>query len=183
MKIKIIELLNKIYNHEDMPRKIIFDNRNWLYNDKFQDYFAGEYNSLIDFLINDSTYDTRDFLNTEIEIKEEDNIFNRDIKLGNYLFSDDGCFYLDSDTANTGKTRCEIIPGCTVGAKDLDIPENKKIKKLSWQQVGFQGCYGDERTLKDVVLDFNEQNNKIGKKINELVKEINKLKEITNENN
>ena len=82
MKIKIIELLNKIYNHEDMPRKIIFDNRNWLYNDKFQDYFAGEYNSLIDFLINDSTYDTRDFLNTEIEIKEEDNIVNKDITLG-----------------------------------------------------------------------------------------------------
>lgn len=49
MKIKIIELLNKIYNHEDMPRKIIFDNRNWFYNDKFQDYFAGEHNSLIDF--------------------------------------------------------------------------------------------------------------------------------------
>lgn len=183
MKIKIIELLNKIYNHEDMPRKIIFDNRNWLYNDKFQDYFAGEYNSLIDFLINDSTYDTRDFLNTEIEIINEDNIFNKGIKLGNYIYSDGKYFYLDCDSENNGKTRCEIIPGCTVGAKDLDIPENKKIKKLSWQQVGFQGSYGNERPLKDVVLDFNEQNNKIGKKINELVEEINKLKGKTNENN
>lgn len=72
----------------------------------------------------------RDFLNTEIEIKEEDNAFNKDIKVGNYLFSDGECFYLDSDTANAGKTRCEIIPGCTVGAKDLDIPENKKNKKV-----------------------------------------------------
>lgn len=122
-------------------------------------------------------------MNTEIEIINEDNIFNKDIKLGNYLFSDGGCFYLDSDTANDGKTRCEIIPGCTIGVKDLNIPENKKIKKLSWQQVGFQGCCGNERPLKDIVLDFNEQNNKIGKKINELVEEINKLKEITNENN
>ena len=175
MKIKIIELLNKIYNHEDMPRKIIFDNRDWLYNDKYQDYFSEEYNynSLIDFLINDSTYDTRDFLNTEIEIKEEDNAFNKDIKVGNYLFSDGNYFYLDLDNANGGKTRYKIIPRCTIGTKS----ENKKIRKLSWQQVGFQGCYGNERTLKDVVLDFNEQNNKIGKKINELVDEVNKLKE------
>lgn len=72
MRIKIIELLNKIYNHEDMPRKIIFDNHNWLYNDKYQDYFDEEHNSLIGFLIDDITYETREFLNTEVEIKEED---------------------------------------------------------------------------------------------------------------
>ena len=125
MKIKIIDLLNKIYNHEDMPGKIVLNNRNWLYDSEYQEYFDEEGNSLIDFSFNDLTYNTRDFLNTEVKI----------------------------------------------------IEENKKIRKLSWQQVGFQGCYGDERTLKDVVLDFNEQNNKIGKKINELVEEVNKLKE------
>lgn len=87
MKIKIIDLLNNIYNCKDMPGKIVFYNRNWLYNDKYQDYFDEEYNSLIDFLMDDTTYETRKFLNTEVEIKEENKKIEKLNDKARYYFS------------------------------------------------------------------------------------------------
>lgn len=70
MKIKIIDLLNKIYNLEDMPRKIIFENQAWYYCSEFQDYqttsgyLFGDYMSHIN--------ETAKFLNDEVEITEDD---------------------------------------------------------------------------------------------------------------
>ena len=96
MKIKIIDLFNKIYNYEDVPRKIILDNRNWFYNDKYQDYFDEEHNSLIKFLIDDFTYETRELLNTEVEIIEEDKMiknFDIESENGQYKLEFKSCSY------------------------------------------------------------------------------------------
>ena len=70
MKIEIMDLLHKIYNLDDMPRKIIFDNCVWGYCSEFQDYQSergylfGDYMSHIN--------ETGKFLNAEVEIIEED---------------------------------------------------------------------------------------------------------------
>ena len=70
MKIEIMDLLHKIYNLDDMPRKIIFDNCVWRYCSEFQDYQSergylfGDYMSHIN--------ETGKFLNAEVEIIEED---------------------------------------------------------------------------------------------------------------
>ena len=70
MKIKIIDLFNKIYNLDDMPGKIIFDNCVWRYCSEFQDYQSergylfGDYMSHIN--------ETGKFLNAEVEIIEEE---------------------------------------------------------------------------------------------------------------
>lgn len=70
MKIEIMELLHKIYNLDDMPGKIIFDNCVWRYCSEFQDYQSergylfGDYMSHIN--------ETVKFLNAEAEIIEED---------------------------------------------------------------------------------------------------------------
>ena len=70
MKIEIMDLLHKIYNLDDMPGKIIFDNCVWRYCSEFQDYQSergylfGDYMSHIN--------ETGKFLNAEVEIIEED---------------------------------------------------------------------------------------------------------------
>ena len=70
MKIEIMDLLHKIYNLDDMPGKIIFDNCVWRYCSEFQDYQSergylfGDYMSHIN--------ETVKFLNAEVEIIEED---------------------------------------------------------------------------------------------------------------
>ena len=70
MKIEIMDLLHKIYNLDDMPGKIIFDNCVWRYCSEFQDYQSergylfGNYMSHIN--------ETGKFLNAEVEIIEED---------------------------------------------------------------------------------------------------------------
>ena len=70
MKIEIMDLLHKIYNLDDMPGKIIFDNCVWRYCSEFQDYQSergylfGDYMSHIN--------ETVKFLNAEAEIIEED---------------------------------------------------------------------------------------------------------------
>ena len=63
----------------------------------------------------------------------------------------------------------------------VQIKEEKEIEKLSIQQVGYQETVPNtpivrERDIRDIVIDFNEQNRKMCKKINELIREVNKLK-------
>ena len=129
MKIKIIDLLNKIYNRKDMPGKIVFYNRNWLYNDKYQDYFDEEHNSLIDFLMDDITYETRKFLNTEVEIKEENKkiekitMFGEEFKFGTmeeYLN-----YYKDEDNE---VLICRVIDGMAIMFNKV-IDEVNKLKE------------------------------------------------------
>ena len=68
MKIRIIDLLNKIYNGETIPLKVIYDDKVWIFSDEFHDYKSnGDY--LFDALAEDYS-DMGKILNIEIEIIE-----------------------------------------------------------------------------------------------------------------
>lgn len=70
MKIEIMDLLHKIYNLDDMPGKIIFDNCVWRYCSEFQDYQSERGYLFVDYMSHIN--ETGKFLNTEVEIIEED---------------------------------------------------------------------------------------------------------------
>ena len=69
MKIEIMDLLHKIYNLDDMPGKIIFDNCVWRYCSEFQDYQSERGYLFGDYMTHIN--ETRKFLNGEVEIVEE----------------------------------------------------------------------------------------------------------------
>ena len=73
MKIKIIDLLNKIANGEEVPKKIKWENIIYAYSEYDKDYLEypfsdEEYKGLFDMRNNILTQ----FLNDEVEIIEED---------------------------------------------------------------------------------------------------------------
>ena len=70
MKIEIMDLLHKIYNLDDMPKKIIFENCVWGYCSEFQDYQSERGYLFGDYMCNIN--ETGKFLNAEVEIIEED---------------------------------------------------------------------------------------------------------------
>lgn len=71
MKIRIIDLLNKIYNNDNIPKKIIYDNCKWEYLSEYSDY-KNEYKSYLFGYYIANYDDIHSFLNQEIEIIEED---------------------------------------------------------------------------------------------------------------
>jgi hypothetical protein len=119
MKIKIIDLLNKIANGEEVPKKIKFDNVIFVYIDKWEQYVTKEEEIPLLKRICDYNYSG---LNDEVEIIEEDKTIE--------------------------ELKTEI--------------ENTK-RKL----IGTSGNRYSIRVVDNIIIN----------KINELVKEINKLKE------
>ena len=71
MKIKIIDLLNNIYNQIDVPKKIKFGSHIWTYRDEFQDNQNEDNEYLLEVLMCDIEK-TKEILNIEVEIIEED---------------------------------------------------------------------------------------------------------------
>ena len=67
-KIKVIELLNKIANGEEMPKEIKFDNEVFVYIDKWEQYVTKEEKIPLLRRICDYNYSG---LNDEVEILEE----------------------------------------------------------------------------------------------------------------
>lgn len=65
MKIKIIDLLNKIANNEEVPKKIIFDTYLYIYDKENKIYYNEENETLW------QSYNFR-ILNDEVEIIKED---------------------------------------------------------------------------------------------------------------
>lgn len=71
MKIKIIDLLNKIYNNNNIPKRIIYRNCGWEYNEVYNDFIDEYGNYLLGLYIHDYD-DLYEFLSSELEIIEED---------------------------------------------------------------------------------------------------------------
>ena len=90
MKIKIIDLLNKIYNNDNIPKRIIYHDCKWKYNETYNDFIDEYDNYLLGLYIHDYE-DTYEFLNSELEIIEEPKKieklceYNRDL----YVLTDD----------------------------------------------------------------------------------------------
>jgi len=80
--IKIIELLNKIANGEDVPQEIKYEEEIYYYDESITDYRCGE----IGYYLFDKGFedDTRTFLKDEIEIIEDDKKIEK-IGKGHYI--------------------------------------------------------------------------------------------------
>ena len=70
MKIKIIDLLNKIYNNDNIPKKIIYRNCGWEYNEDYNNFIDEYGNYLLGLYIHDYD-DLYEFLSSELEIIED----------------------------------------------------------------------------------------------------------------
>lgn len=62
---EIIDILNKIYKREDVPKKIKWRDKEWEYNSRNQDYYDYNGHSLFENL---SIIRTLDFITDEVEI-------------------------------------------------------------------------------------------------------------------
>lgn len=73
MKIKIINLLAKIPNGEEIPQKIKYKNHIWYYDKMTQDYCRNDDDGLYVYLFQNLFQSETDiFINDEVEIIEED---------------------------------------------------------------------------------------------------------------
>ena len=65
---KIIDLLNRIANGKEIPKEIFYEDRQWYWEEKAQDYIY-DYKRLFNYYLNEDLITS---LNDEIEIIEED---------------------------------------------------------------------------------------------------------------
>ena len=105
---KIIDLLNKIANGEEVPDKIVWDYNIYVFNDSTRQYYMGDNKNCINTDTENSLrYDLYNFdmLNEEVEIIEEEKKLPE--KLGK-IEDNDG--YIDqNDIIKIGKKVDEII--------------------------------------------------------------------------
>lgn len=71
MKIKVIDIMNKIHNEETLPKKIMYDFKTYFYDEACQDYtdYDRTYGLFSDLL--DKQYGIFSCLNDEVEIIDE----------------------------------------------------------------------------------------------------------------
>lgn len=65
---KVIDLLNKIANNEEIPKQVKYKNYYWKYIEEAKDYKDNE----DDYVFSCSNYDIPEMLDNEVEIIEED---------------------------------------------------------------------------------------------------------------
>lgn len=76
MKAKIIDILNKIANGEEPPKKIVYDGFVYIYDESQKDY---KHIGLNDWLLDD--YVITDIINDEVEILETTITYKQDNKI------------------------------------------------------------------------------------------------------
>ena len=81
---KVIDLLNKIANGEEVPKEIIYDGYYYSWDNCDKDYYCEEYGNLFEYLF--SEYQTNNVLNFEIETldKEVKPITKKDLETLGY---------------------------------------------------------------------------------------------------
>lgn len=82
-EITIIELLNKIANGEEVPKKIKYKNNLYIYNENCEDYLEDDKDYMALFSCSFSTYITKSFINDKVEIIED----NEDIEVVNDIIT------------------------------------------------------------------------------------------------
>lgn len=88
---KIIDLLNKIANGEEVPKEIKYNACLFAFERQSQDYYCEEFGNLFEYLINE--HRTGEFLNDKVEIikdkpfnKRVEEIYNRHI---DYIYGEE----------------------------------------------------------------------------------------------
>ena len=149
MKLRIIDLINKIANNEELPKKIKYDDVIWDYDYTIGDYInEDKFKALIESLFWGNI--THSFINDEVEIIEEEPkpITKESIEALGYA-----CCEIRKRFENGWNKSLENKPL---------IEEDKKIEKLNNNRY-----IGTDISIIDDMFD----------KINELIDEVNKLKE------
>ena len=146
--IKIIDLLNKIANGEEVPKKIKYDNKIWEWDNWSKDWADYVYSGCDGLLNDEGTYDLFAILNDEVEIIEEDKEENEipNINLDN--MKDIG--------TKVGKAYRELFEGLNKGW-NTPLEEDKEIEKIT-NDFHFTGCEEE-----------------LANKINEIIDKVNKL--------
>ena len=93
---KVIDLLNKIANGEEVPKEIKYNACLFAFERQSQDYYCEEYGNLFEYLINE--HRTGEFLNDEVEPMEDKKI--RKIKVEYSPDIEEETFYEDGDKPN-----------------------------------------------------------------------------------
>lgn len=81
---KVIDLLNKIANGEEVPKKVKYKTHYWEYKEEVKDYKDDE----DDYVFSCSNYDITAMLDNEVEIIEEDKKIKRIQSCGDNLYSE-----------------------------------------------------------------------------------------------
>lgn len=81
--IKIIDLLNKIANGEEVPKEIKFDGELCSFDNEDKDYYCEQYGNIVWYLV-DTRNNMSEVLDTEVEIIEEDKKIEKLITLSGY---------------------------------------------------------------------------------------------------
>lgn len=93
---KVIDLLNKIANGEEVPKEIRYRGCLFAFDNETQDYYCERYGNLFEYLINEER--TSAFLNNKVEIVGVNKI--KKIKLCYSPDIDEEIFYEDEDKPN-----------------------------------------------------------------------------------
>lgn len=71
--IKLIDLLNKIANGEEVPKRIRYEYKDYVYKDNYEDYYCEEESRyLFEIIVNDENWKLSYTMNIEVEILEEE---------------------------------------------------------------------------------------------------------------
>ena len=72
---KVIDLLNKITNGEEVPKKIRYDYKDYVYEDNYEDYYCEEESRyLFETIVTDENWKLSYAMNIKVEIIEENKI-------------------------------------------------------------------------------------------------------------
>ena len=102
---KIIDLLNKIANEEEVPKKIIYKNVTYEYDEKSEDYYTCYDRGLFEYLFKCCM----NFLNDEVKVIEESNEIEIPKHLSNEFIRDLDGIISDNDIKCIAHKINEII--------------------------------------------------------------------------
>lgn len=124
MKIKIIELLNKIANGEEIPKKIKYSNKIWKLEEHNGDY-KNEDTYLFEYLF--KYFNTKSFINNKAEIIEENKKIEKLYPIYGSRLIDLG----DKDQINNNKSITYLILILNKMSKKIDelTDEINKMKE------------------------------------------------------
>lgn len=146
---KVIDLINKMVNGEEVPKKIKFEEDIYEYDNRANDYLFYSDDNFNRYLIQDTLYELWQY-GEEVEIIEED---KKDNFTGWKMYQD-------------GREVCSM---------DCSQEEDNKIDHLSYEETSLWVDDEDGKKPVEIIVAIN--NKELVNKINEIIDEVNKLKD------
>lgn len=151
---KIIDLLNKIANGEEIPEKIRFENYIYIWRNIQKDYFCEQINHSLESIIGEYLFEN---LNLEVEIIEEE---------PKPLTKQ----YVEALGYACGEIQKSFTNGWNKSLKNKPFKEDKKIEKL--EVIGWNDCIHEvTHTEKRIFIEINKTQSKLNEIIDYLMEE------------